>query len=243
MAAMKPDETVREFLDRREAELSDEIASLQRQLVPKEGELAQIRRAKGALGIPILRRTHVDLTINISSSSPAPPPAGRPESAIDPGIWQNNSEEVASHVVLQLQPSQPFEEALACAQRHAEMLWRYQHMTMKELILKALFQHFPDGATSRQLREFIRDGWGRDIERENLSPQMSRLKMDGSIAQDEATKKWRLTTQGSLIAIGHWPADARHKPSESIPASSDAPESADRESAIKVGARERLERE
>jgi hypothetical protein len=55
------------------------------------------------------------------------------------------------------------------------LLVAYENLTMKELVVKALREHFRDGATAKQLREFFRDGWGRDIARENLSPQLSRL--------------------------------------------------------------------
>ena len=213
MVENKPTETVREFLDRREAELSDEIASLQGQLAPKEAELAEVRRAKGALGIPVLRRVHVDYSVDISTTNSASSPV-TPESVPDPSSWQNNSLEAAAQIVRQQHASRAV-GTVAASQGFADMVYRYEHMTMKQLVLRALFQHFHDGATSRQVREFIRDGWGRNIERENLSPQMSRLKAEGSIVQDEISKKWKLTTQGSLIAIGHWPPEARHKLSES----------------------------
>lgn len=44
--------TVRETLDHREKELADDIAARHGELAPLEHELAQIRRAKAALGIP-----------------------------------------------------------------------------------------------------------------------------------------------------------------------------------------------
>lgn len=210
MAEQTPKETIREFLDRREAELSDEIATLHGQIVPKEAELAQVRRAKGALDIPVVRDFHIDLPISTGNAASAPSSPATPEAIPDPASWQGNSEEVAAQVVRQRYASQAMGGTVA-PRGFADTICRYEHMTMKQLVLKALFQHFPDGTTSRQLREFIRDGLGRDIERENLSPQMSRLKAEGSIEQDEVTKKWRLTTQGSLIAIGHWPPEARHK--------------------------------
>jgi hypothetical protein len=231
MAEQKPNETVHEFLDRREAELSEEIASLHGQIAPKEAELAQVRRAKGALGIPILRRVHVDWPVNIGTANPAPSPPATPESVPDPASWDNNSEQVAAQVVFQRHASQSV-AATTAAQGFLDTICRYEHLTMKQLVLRALFQHFPEGATSRQLREFFRDGWGRDIERENLSPQMSRLKTDGSIEQDAATKKWKLTTQGSLIAIGHWPPEARHKLSENSAPATGVSENADEDSEI-----------
>jgi len=40
---------------------------------------------------------------------------------------------------------------------------------------KALSEQFQHGATTKQLVNFFKDAWGRDIERTNLSPQLSRL--------------------------------------------------------------------
>jgi hypothetical protein len=53
---------------------------------------------------------------------------------------------------------------------------------MKQLVVKALREHFRDGATTRQMLDFFRDAWDRDIERTNLSPQVSRLLQEGIIS-------------------------------------------------------------
>jgi hypothetical protein len=60
----------------------------------------------------------------------------------------------------------------------------YEYLTMKQLIMKALTGHFMSGATAKQLREFFRDAWARDIDRESLSPQLSRLRNDKIIDRD-----------------------------------------------------------
>jgi phosphopantetheinyl transferase (holo-ACP synthase) len=49
-------------------------------------------------------------------------------------------------------------------------------MTMKEMVVKALGEHFPHGATANQLLDFFRSEWGREQMRTSLSPQLSRLK-------------------------------------------------------------------
>jgi hypothetical protein len=135
MSDQKSDETLRAFLDRRERELSDEIAALREQLTPKEGELAEVRRAKGSLGI-------------------------------------------SSGVV-------HFTDDRASAAQSAEPASFYDKLTIKDLIIHALNEHFRSGASSKQLRDFIRDAWNRDIERTNLSPQLSRLKADGTVELDD----------------------------------------------------------
>ncbi len=108
---------IRSFLDERERELTIEIAKLTEQLAPLEGELADIRRAKAALGLSLSQM---------------------PLSSRGQG-------------------------------------------TMKHLVTKALRDQFPAGATTRQLLEFFDYGLGRKIQRQNLSPQISRLVSAGVV--------------------------------------------------------------
>ncbi|QNE31859.1 hypothetical protein F1C10_07880 [Sphingomonas sp. NBWT7] len=52
-----------------------------------------------------------------------------------------------------------------------------QHMTMKQMIVRALAERFANGATANELLVHFRQEWGRlDIARTSLSPQLSRLK-------------------------------------------------------------------
>jgi hypothetical protein len=67
---------------------------------------------------------------------------------------------------------------------------RFEAMTIKELIRMALTEHFPQGATARELINFIREVYGRTIERWNFSPQLSRLRQDGEVTLDEHV--WKL---------------------------------------------------
>ena len=68
----------------------------------------------------------------------------------------------------------------------------YQGLTMKQLIVKVLEEHYPQGATTRKMLDFFRDAWNRDIQRENLSPQISRLYQEGIIGRVEGTREWYL---------------------------------------------------
>jgi hypothetical protein len=188
-----PDESLRDFLDRRERELADEIATLHGQLVPKEAELAEVRRAKGALGIKLSAQAtlHADATVMpaVSVTSPAvtaAPSPPLPSEAPNPASWQNNSFDVAADLHAQHVRRMSAAAVAATATMSSGtslplLMSAYQHLTMKELVIKALNEHFRDGATAKQLREFFRDGWGRDIPRENLSPQLSRLYHDNII--------------------------------------------------------------
>jgi len=55
----------------------------------------------------------------------------------------------------------------------------YAHLTIKQLVLKALREHFPEGATANQMLDVFANVWGRgEIARTSLSPQLSRLKED-----------------------------------------------------------------
>jgi hypothetical protein len=52
MDPSRPDETLRDFVERRERELMDQIQLLQDQLASKQRELADVREVKGKLGLP-----------------------------------------------------------------------------------------------------------------------------------------------------------------------------------------------
>jgi len=57
-----------------------------------------------------------------------------------------------------------------------------ERMTMKQLVIKALSENFPRGATASRLLDFFAETWGRnDVVRSSLSPQLTRLHRDGWI--------------------------------------------------------------
>jgi hypothetical protein len=183
MSEQKPGEALREYLDRRETELQIGINALHDQLRPQESELAEIRRAKGALGIPILHLVvshsgaslEIETPSGVGTSAPSEqkallvdavvtvPAVTLTASAVTAGRPQISSPELTTDMMMSSDTPLPLRMST------------YQHLTMKQLVVKALKEHFPDGATAKQLREFIRDAWNRDIERANLSPQLSRL--------------------------------------------------------------------
>jgi len=201
------DESLRDFLERRERGLVGEIAALQGQLAPKEAELAEVRRAKGALGMPslgaqlsALGAMHVDADVvpaatftQSSAPSDPPPPKLTDQTVHNSPVRQNNSWEIAAHVHAEHERRNRAAAVGAATMmmmmsRDTPLALRTsvpQHLTMKELVIKALTEHFRDGASAKQLREFFRDGWGRDIPRENLSPQLTRLYRDKIVGRRE----------------------------------------------------------
>lgn len=88
----------------------------------------------------------------------------------------------------------------------------YQQMTLKQLIIKALKEHFPDGATANELIDFFSVAWDRDIQRTSLSPQLSRLKDEGQVRLEN--NKWFLPLGTRLFSREDEPT--RTQGSESV---------------------------
>lgn len=78
---------------------------------------------------------------------------------------------------------------------------QFHGLTMKSLVRKALSETFPQGATARQLLDLFHHEYGRvDIIRSSLSPQLSRLRVEGVIWRDGLI--WRLTEPGQKDIFG-----------------------------------------
>jgi hypothetical protein len=69
----------------------------------------------------------------------------------------------------------------------------YGAMTIKELTVQALLDHFPKGGTAAQIRDFVRDAYNRTIEASSLRPQLHRLKSDGKLEHSASEDTWNLT--------------------------------------------------
>ena len=48
------------------------------------------------------------------------------------------------------------------------------------------------GATTQEIRDFIKDNFGRDIDRASLSPTLSRMRDESNIKGPDNSNKWRL---------------------------------------------------
>jgi hypothetical protein len=73
-----------------------------------------------------------------------------------------------------------------------EVAQQYAQMTIKACAVQALCDKFPEGGTAAQIRDFIRDAYGRTIAPSSLRPQMSRLKADGVLTHEPAKDIWNL---------------------------------------------------
>ena len=157
--------TFREFLESRERELVSEIEGLRGDLAPKEAELAEIRRAKVAIGM--LHQVGISFLMAIEAAR------------VDDRGGSGRTE-----TCLEERPSKPP---------------RYAALTMKQLVVKALVEHFHQGATTRELLDFFRDAWDREVSRASLTPQLSRLFQDRIIGRGDDR---------------YWFLLANHKPAE-----------------------------
>jgi hypothetical protein len=181
-------ETLYDFLERRERELVNFTTALQSELDTAKNELADIRSAKRQFG-------------NLGGADKKR--LGMPT---DPKAAVAILEERLNETTLRPLGNKSFEGSLAenLAALGAGLDGLTERIiggtsteTIKELILKAMGASFrKDGATPAQLREFIRDAYGRDIDRNSLSPQISRLKEEHLIKQKPGEEVWRLTKEG-----------------------------------------------
>jgi hypothetical protein len=153
---MEPDETTRAMLDRRERELMDLATKLRDQLAPVEKDLADVRRAKAALGMNI----------------------------VGGGLYS----------VMRRMATGKLDATRSARDTIAGGYNPFDDMTIKGLVIKALADHFQEGATTQQLLDFFRDAWGRTIERTSLSPQLSRLQSDGAITR--LGELWKMLPRG-----------------------------------------------
>jgi len=150
------EETVDQFLARRERELTAQISALHGQIAPKEAELLQIRRVKAALNLG------TELSKSLTSEA---------EFAASPLLSTNYDAALASVIGGRSMPP-------------------YHAMTIKELTIQALLDHFPLGGTIAEIRDFIRDAYSRTVELGSLRTQMHRLKADNILGLDPSTDTW-----------------------------------------------------
>jgi hypothetical protein len=152
---------VRTLLEDHEVAIEERIAALRAELVPLERELFEVRLAKAALERGSPGRDQPQLAFFKGSQS------GGPASHVD--AWRQRILSAAS-----IAPRSP-----------------YARLTIKELVRKALSEHFTHGATANQLLELFANAWGRtDVVRTSLSPQLSRLRQEGLLFRQGQV--WRL---------------------------------------------------
>jgi len=66
--------------------------------------------------------------------------------------------------------------------------------TIKQLVVQALLDAFPNGATTIEMRDFFRSGYGRTVDPSSLRTQLHRMKAAGIVSQDTSKDSWNFCT-------------------------------------------------
>lgn len=172
-------ETLRQFLDRRERELAAQISALRGQLEPKEAELTQVRQMKALM--------------TIAGSAALEAHAEHASQGVAPPLSSGSTEGVANRPI-GVRPG-PGPHPLDPPQVQAAINERFKEMTIKELVIQALLDHFPTGASAALIRDFIRDAYERVIQPSSLRPQLRRLQLSGILYHDPSSDLWNITSQ------------------------------------------------
>lgn len=170
------DEQLSDYLKRRERELVQQTAAIRGTLAQKERELEQLWQAMKAIGI---QRSYVE------QLKPFLDQVGE-SLAMDDGLL-NPTETCPRNILL---APLPWENPLAQAPQ-----------TIKEMILRALNDHFHQGATPSELRDYFKTAYGKEIDRNSISPQLARLREERLVQNTNALNesgKWQLSVRGSL---------------------------------------------
>jgi hypothetical protein len=172
----RPNETLHAYLQRRERELIHQIAAFRGELAPRERELTEVRQAMSAVGL----KTGNALTDMLVLS----------EDGLAKEVTNFVECKRVSNTLIEnsVPRAFTFNEAMA-AQSETSV------ETIKQLVLRAFTDHFHDGATPLELRTYINDAYGREIDRTSMGPQLSRMRDEGVLIQPLGTLdegKWRL---------------------------------------------------
>jgi hypothetical protein len=161
---MTDNENLYAFIARRERELQHQISALKGQIELIRGQLAQ--------------REHELAEVNRIRASQTIA-GGAMQTVVGPPQRTGNATIAGSFGRQRTTDAMP-----------PEIAERFLQMTIKELVIQALLDHFPNGGTATEIRDFIRDAYGRSIEPSSLRPQMHRLKADGVLGQEPSTDEW-----------------------------------------------------
>lgn len=208
------DETAFGLLQWRRRELTAQIAALKGQLAPKEAEVAQIDKALAILEPPpaSVAPNLPQKNSNVSTGNYAVSQLIGAQGSLD--AIAAAAEQMKSALTVPQETIDAFIKATSIPAGTIESFKKtvadidaaiaavvigptikyetkkYETMTIKELVVQALIDHFPKGGTVADIRDFIRLGYGRTIEPSSMRPQMHRLRGDGIIGQDPANDTW-----------------------------------------------------
>jgi hypothetical protein len=162
-----PGESLAQFLDRRENELAARVSALRGQLAPLE--LAEIQKVK------------MLIAGNRAMGLPDPPSSALVPHAVTVPHVCDLLRQTNSNALME-GPSSV--SPLTGAVFYDVFPTRYEKMTIKELAIQGLIDHFPNGTTTSNLREFIFSGYSRAVAADSLRTQMHRLKAQGILNQN-----------------------------------------------------------
>jgi hypothetical protein len=218
-------ESLREFLDRRERELLIELAPAENQVLAIRAELTEIRRAKDSLEAP----ANNPLAEALRGSGGLDPTS--PDNTMPPNFGRLAATEISDSAALAAAP-RPFGFGGLAG---VPLPLRQERLSIKQMILMALEQEVKfrrHGATASEIRESIKNEFGREVDGTSLSPQLSRLRADGYV--DVHENRWKLTNPRALANnpnfVGRQMSSALHDHMNEAPSGDDpdsAPESPD----------------
>jgi DNA-binding transcriptional ArsR family regulator len=82
-------------------------------------------------------------------------------------------------------------------------------LTIKQMTLCALRDHFTEGASPTELRDYMKSAYAKDIDRNSISPQLTRLREEGMVDM-LSSGKWKLSRQGiGIMRYGNYAAPLR----------------------------------
>jgi hypothetical protein len=161
------EETTEQFLDRRERLLMSRISALRGQLAPAETELAAIRKMRALLAE---EKHEVSELAKLIAANP--PPTSFDHIIPPPGSFELPDQSITG---------ESFAGLLAAS---------FANRSIKDLVIQALIDAFPNGATTVELRSFISTGYSRTLDPGSLRTQLHRLKAAGILAQNAAGDTW-----------------------------------------------------
>jgi hypothetical protein len=176
------EETTADFLLRREHELTSRLAALRGQMAPLEAELEQVQKMRSMIPQPdpgpvleklasIVAAQEAARSVSAAALTGAQKPdATATNAAVNPSAWPPNPFAPATNALVQPNP--------------------YAGRTIKDLVIQALIDGFPEGANTKQLRNFILSGYRRAIDAGVLRTQLHRLKASGILGRDPSTDTW-----------------------------------------------------